>query len=156
MSAYCNNAVSSGMPHRTVTIEDHQKLIQQYHLRAGMENLHRARVNVLRERQARQLERVLKRQEVEMEELKREGEREEERVRVEAEREAAVLREASRLRRERLCRRWRLAVEIERRKWEDECGGEGIGAGVGLDIAWPEEEDDDDVEAWMGSGHGPR
>ena len=90
-----------------------------------------------------------------MEGLKGEGEREEERVRVEAVKEGRALRELWGVRRERLCRRWRLAEVIERRKWEDEGGGEGVGDGVGLDIVWPmEDEEEDDGEVWMGSGYG--
>lgn len=72
MEAYCNSPLLiEGMPVRTVTDKDFRGLAQQYHVRDSMESLHNSRINVLRERQAKQVETAIARQEEELAELNR-------------------------------------------------------------------------------------
>ncbi|KAI9883601.1 MAG: hypothetical protein M1823_004637 [Watsoniomyces obsoletus] len=56
-------------PARTITERDLRELQQQYHLRDDMSRLHSARINVLRDTQARQLETLEKKQHIEMQKL---------------------------------------------------------------------------------------
>lgn len=112
------------MPQRTVTRRDRRQLDQQRHVRSGMDNLHSGRINVLREKQAKQLERVTAKQEAEIDALAESQTAEvaelEQRVQDE---ETALGREFSD-RRERLVRRWGLAEAIERRRLENLGAGE--------------------------------
>ena len=55
--------------HRVITDRDRRELEQQYILRDNMGRLHEARINVLRDQQARQLEGLEKRQRHELEQL---------------------------------------------------------------------------------------
>ena len=141
MQAYCNSDAVRGMPQRTVTRRDLRQLDQQRHVRNGMENLHSGRINVLRERQAKQLERVTAKQEAEMNALAetQTAEMNELEQRVQDE-ELALGREICD-RRERLVRRWGLAEAIERRRLANLGAGElgplpGLewGGGVSLSI----------------------
>ena len=123
MQAYCNpRYVVEGMPNRVVTKQHHRQLEQQRHARNGMDNLHAARINVLREKQAKQLERIVAKQEAEIEatdldlstkmqelEARREGEKE-------------MLKNEFHDRRIKLTKRWELAEAVERKKLENETG----------------------------------
>lgn len=124
MQAYCYpTAAAADMPERTVTSRDYQYLEQQRYIRAGIDQLHAARINVLREKQAKQLERISAKQEAEMAALL--DSQSEESVEVDkrlAEEESVLVTEFGE-RRTRLVRRWRLAEAIERRRLEMEgCG----------------------------------
>ena len=123
MEAYCNpKSKVDGMPNRVVTRRDYHQLTQQYHVRNGMDNLHAARINVLREKQGKQLERVAAKQEAELSKLTSELELElrnlESKSKAEEESLAAEFSE----RKKRLIARWSLAEAIERRKLENETG----------------------------------
>ena len=86
MEAYCNGGRESteprylpdekNYPARRVTEEDYRKLVEQYHLRNGMDTLHKSRINVLREQQAQQANRITMRQDGELEGLSKRHERE--------------------------------------------------------------------------------
>lgn len=138
MEAYCSNKSRpvDGMPQRVVTDRDFRALAQQYHLRNGMDNLHEARINVLREKQAKQLERIAVTQEAEVEALADQLEREiNDLVESQFVREEADLRRQFRERKNRLVGRWLLAEAIERRKLENETGDV---FGPLTKVDWPE------------------
>ena len=123
MEAYCNpKSKVDGMPNRVVTRKDYHQLTQQYHVRNGMDNLHAARINVLREKQGKQLERVAAKQALELSnlssDLKHQLTNLEEKFKAEEESLAAEFSE----RKKRLVARWGLAEAIERRKLENETG----------------------------------
>ena len=125
MEAYCNNKSSpvDNMPPRVVTEKDLRALGQQYHLRNGMETLHESRINVLREKQAKQLERILVKQESEAEALACQLKKNiEDLVENQFVREEADLRRQFLERKYRLVGRWMLAEAIERRVLEMETG----------------------------------
>ncbi|MCJ1302599.1 hypothetical protein MMC08_005403 [Hypocenomyce scalaris] len=125
MKAYCDGKSPpvDDMPQRVVTDKDYRNLAQQFHLRNGMDNLHEARINVLRERQAKRLERIVVKQEAEVEALTDMLERE---VRGLVDNkftgELADLQRDLMERKYRLVRRWMLAEAIERHKLENEAG----------------------------------
>lgn len=89
-----------------------------------MDNLHTARINVLREKQSKQLERVAMNQESEMEALAASHEEEETELDKRFEEEEQRLGVEFRERRQKLVRRWRLAEAIERRKLENSGAGD--------------------------------
>ena len=125
MQAYCNPKSNvAGMPRREVTKSDYQQLEQQYHLRNSMDILHTSRINVLREKQAKQLERVAGKQEAELERVEGEYEKENADLDIQFRAEEVSLREEFAARRRRLVRRWDLAEAIERKKLEIELGDE--------------------------------
>lgn len=125
MQAYCYpTAAAADMPERTVTSRDYQYLEQQRYIRAGIDQLHAARINVLREKQAKQLERISAKQEAELAALL--DSQSEEIVeldkRLAAEESVLVMEFGER--RTRLVKRWRLAEAIERRRLEMEGYGD--------------------------------
>ncbi|KAI0020041.1 IBR domain-containing protein [Xylariomycetidae sp. FL0641] len=72
MEAYCDRLgqkTSTGMPSRTVTERDLRELGQQYSVEKNMKQLHQAKINVMRDRQAKALEQLSDRQELEMNKL---------------------------------------------------------------------------------------
>ncbi|KLU82936.1 IBR domain-containing protein [Magnaporthiopsis poae ATCC 64411] len=113
----------SMMPTRVVTERDLRELGQQYNVRDDLERLHQSRINVLRDRQTKNMEELLERQEAEMERLlgRRDEEIEDLEARFAAE-DDAVLR-AFADRRERARARWSLRVEILRREMEHKSNG---------------------------------
>lgn len=60
---------NDNLPVRRITERDIRELNRQYHVRDGMSRLHEARINVLRDQQARKLEALEKRQRQELEQL---------------------------------------------------------------------------------------
>lgn len=159
MQAYCNpRSTVEGMPRREATKADYQQLEQQYHIRNGMENLHASRINVLREKQAKQLERIVAKQEAELDKAETDFEQEnldlDEKFRDEDE----SLRTESSQRRERLVRRWELTESIERRKLELETDDK---YGKLPDIAWGKGDPADQRRAnrdsnWSAGGFGEK
>lgn len=124
MQAYCYpTAAAADMPERTVTSRDYQYLEQQRYIRAGIDQLHAARINVLREKQAKQLERISAKQEAEMATLiETQSEEIVELDKRLAEEESVLVTEFGE-RRTRLVKRWKLAEAIQRRRLEMEgCG----------------------------------
>ena len=135
MEAYCNSKGQiEGMPQRTVTNKDFRELAQQYHVRNGMSNLHEARINVLREKQAKQLERITAKQEIELSKLTSDSEQELQDLDIDFTDEENALQQEFAERKKRLIARWTLAEAIERRKLENETG-EAYGSLPA--IAWP-------------------
>ena len=123
MEAYCSGRPPpEGMPRRRITEGDYRKLAQQYHIRNGMGNLHEARIHVLREKQAKQLERVAAKQEAEVEILEMEMNQKLEDHDAEYDMEERDLRQEFSERKRRLVARWTVIEAIERRKLENEMG----------------------------------
>lgn len=119
MQAYCNpRSTVAGMPNRVVTKNDYRQLEQQYHTRNGMDNLHTSRINVLRERQGKQLERITAKQEAELEALESSFEQQNEDLDAKFRQEERQLQQEFAERKNRLVTRWNLAEAIERRKLE--------------------------------------
>lgn len=123
MQAYCNpRSTVAGMPSRVVTKSDYRQLEQQYHIRNGMDNLHESRINVLREKQGKQQERIMAKQEAELETLESDFERQNEELDEKFRDEDMHLQQEFAERKKRLVRRWGLAEAIERRKLEQATG----------------------------------
>ncbi|CAD6593388.1 MAG: hypothetical protein ASARMPREDX12_007124 [Alectoria sarmentosa] len=123
MQAYCNpRSTVAGMPSRVVTKSDYRQLEQQYHMRNGMDNLHASRINVLREKQGKQQERIVAKQETELEALESSFERQNEELEAKFREEEIQLQQEFAERKKRLVRRWALAEAIERRKLEQATG----------------------------------
>ena len=124
MQAYCNpqGNIEKGMPMREVTGEDHKKLQSQFHIRNQMDNLHASRINVLRERQAKQLERIMEKQEKEREKLAADFGRENEALDANLDEQELDLEREFAERKARLVHRWTMAEAIERKTLELETG----------------------------------
>ena len=142
MDAYCNGRLSvvegnGAPPRRKVTDADYRKLVQQYQLRQGMDNLHEARINVLRKKQAKQAERVAQRHAVELDALKAALDAEAERRTAAASREEDELRSDFEVKKDRLVWRWKLMEAIERKKLEMETG---LLYGEMPDVVWDDHE----------------
>ena len=112
-------ATTPRMPQRVVTERDLRELGQQYNLRDGMERLHAAKINVMRDRQQKQVEELLERQERELARLlaRRADELEQVVAAFNNDDEAASATFADR--RARLSRRWDLAAEVLRHRIQD-------------------------------------
>ncbi|KAL9130032.1 MAG: hypothetical protein Q9217_001677 [Psora testacea] len=146
MQAYCNPREHiEGMPKRVITKADYKKLEQQYHVKNGMENLHASRVNVLREKQAKQLERVMGKQEHEMEKLASDFEKENADLDDKFTAQERDMHQEFAERKQRLISRWHMAEAIERRKLELETG---VDYGPLPAIGWSDEGNDGTTEEW--------
>lgn len=123
MQAFCNpRSVIQGMPNRIITQQHYRQLDQQYHVRNGMENLRASRINVLREKQAKQLERIMAKQELDVEQMDKELATTLQEFETTCHTEMQVLTEESAERRKRLVSRWSLAEAILRKRLENETG----------------------------------
>ncbi|KAI4189824.1 MAG: hypothetical protein L6R41_001190 [Letrouitia leprolyta] len=123
MQAYCNpRSTIEGMPNRVVTKQHHRQLEQQYHVRNGMGNLHTARINVLREKQGKQLERIMAKQELELKDMEKELAWKMQQLDSASRADEELLQREFSERRKRLTSRWSLAEAIERKKLENETG----------------------------------
>lgn len=115
MEAYCDGLgrnPSLQMPQRTVTERDLRELGQQYNLRDNIERLHQAKINVLRDRQAKRMEELLDRQEAELQKLIGKRQEELEDLAAKFDVETDQLQAQSATRKHKLHRRWELAIEI--------------------------------------------
>jgi hypothetical protein len=140
MEAYCDGvgrAPSGPNPARVVTERDRRELSQQYNLKNDLERLHQSRINVMREKQGRQMEQLLARQDEELEKLALkqadELDAQEEAFGVEEEQ----FTELFNTRKERLRKRWMLVEEVTRRKMEARDGLRYSKLG---DVDWPDSE----------------
>ena len=158
MQAYCDpSTMIEGMPARTVTKKDRRQLEQQRHVCNSIDNLHASRINVLREKQAKQMERIAARQEAELQELADELRRETEDLDAACSAEAMQLRQDLLERRDRLMTRWSLAEAIERRQLENLTGEmygplPAISWREGLQVEDEEEEKDEESDEEEGDG----
>ncbi|KAF5616970.1 ariadne-2 [Fusarium sp. NRRL 52700] len=131
MEAYCdglgrNGANSSlrsdSQPHRVVTERDLRELGQQYNIRDGMERSHQAKINVMRDRQAKHMEELIDRQEAEYETLLERNRQELVELHAQAVLEEETLAHTFTARKSKLVRRWELAIEVLRKELEDQDG----------------------------------
>lgn len=128
MEAYCKalgRTSASGdvnMPPRVVTERHLRELGQQHNTLEGMARLHQARINVLRDRQAKRMEELLERQEKELEKLDEKREEDIEDLAAEFAHEEDRLTRVFAERKARLVRRWELAGEILRVQMEAKDG----------------------------------
>ncbi|KAF4612605.1 hypothetical protein G7Y89_g15574 [Cudoniella acicularis] len=144
MEAYCDGlgrSASGANPARVVTERDLRELGQQYNLRDDLERLHQSRVNVMREKQAKQMEQLLSRQESELEKLAAKQEEE-----LEALEESFVTEEDGffslfQQRRSRLRRRWNIYEEIMRKNLE---ANKNVKFAPMTPVEWQNEESDQD------------
>ncbi|KAI9829400.1 MAG: hypothetical protein M1819_006337 [Sarea resinae] len=139
MEAYCHGMNDAGtLPSRTVTERDIHELQQQYKVRDGMENVHQSRINVLREKQAQQLDALNVKQKEEGETLlvqsKLEFEMLEARFAAEEAEFAALYKE----RRHRLELRWAIDEKLARLKLAKD---QSTQFGALPPIEWPREID---------------
>ena len=149
MQAYCSpqENIEKGMPHRDVTKEDFKKLENQYHVRSQINNLHASRINVLRERQGKQFERIMDKQEKELEKLAADFGRENEALDAKFEEQEKDMEMEFKERKDRLNDRWITTEAVERRNLEHETG-QSYGPLPG--IGWADEHlDGEEVEALM-------
>ncbi|KAI8274003.1 hypothetical protein K4K60_010146 [Colletotrichum sp. SAR11_57] len=144
MEAYCDGlgrTQNSDLPPRVVTERDLRLLGQQYNVRDGMERLHQAKINVLRDRQAKRMEELLERQEQELEKLTDKKEQEIENLATDFAQEEDTLVRTFNDRKQRLQRRWLLAIEILRKELEEQTKDQY----ASLDLpAWPDDTETQD------------
>ncbi|KAI0802445.1 hypothetical protein GGR55DRAFT_692149 [Xylaria sp. FL0064] len=125
MEAYCDGlgqSPTSDMPSRVVTERDLRELGQQYNIEKNMKQLHQAKINVMRDRQAKALEQLLERQECEVERLVEKNTKEIEHLESDFADEEDALATTFRARQSMLETRWRMEMEIMRRELENERG----------------------------------
>lgn len=126
MEAYCDaegkTPDAMNLPPRTVTERDRRELGQQYNVRDGMERLHQAKINVLRDRQAKKMEELLERQKEELRRLEQKHEEEIEDLAARFAHEEDAVVHCLESRKTRLQRRWELMSEILRVQLEEDMG----------------------------------
>ena len=133
MEAYCQNpippptpvdpisgrpSIDAVLPERKVTDRDYHNLAQQYRERDTMDNLHASKINVLRGRQKKTVENLVRKREQEIEKLEKEQDRELDSVGKDFASQEHRLRLALGSKRARLEMRWRTQALIERTKIE--------------------------------------
>ncbi|KAI0201783.1 hypothetical protein F4808DRAFT_450118 [Astrocystis sublimbata] len=125
MEAYCDELgqkPSANMPERVVTERDLRELGQQYTIEKNMKQLHQSKINVLRDRQAKDLEQLIERQESEIEILREKNAKDVERLEVVAGDEEDSFTTTFYARRSMLETRWALEMEILRTQLGNEQG----------------------------------
>jgi hypothetical protein len=144
MEAYCDglgrNAYGNN-PARVVTERDLRQLGEQYDIRDDLERLHQSKINVMRDKQAKQMEQLTARQDEELEKLASKQSEELEGLEdsFAAEEDAFIklfLDRGSRIR-----RRWEVMAEIERRRLEIE---QGLTYAPMRPVVWPDNENAQD------------
>lgn len=117
MEAYCDGLgrTAAGSA-RVVTERDLIELGRQYNIRDDMERLHESKVNVMREKQAKQMEAMLAKQEDEDEKLRTKQEGELDTLEESFAQEEAKFLELFALRKEKMKARWVVQGDIERAK----------------------------------------
>lgn len=121
MEAYCDGLGRNGSseaPARIVTERDLRELGQQYNLRDDLDRLHQSKINVMRDKQAKQMEQLLVRQDEELERLSNKQALEIEALEESFGAEEEVFGKVFEERRKRLRKRWVMKEEIERKKLE--------------------------------------
>lgn len=125
MEAYCDGLgreANGANPARTVTERDLRELGNQYNIRDNLERVHQAKINVMREKQGKEMEQLLGRQEEELHKLAVKQAEELESLEDGFVQEEEGFQAVFEARRERLRRRWGLKEEILRKKLEVEFG----------------------------------
>ncbi|KAI1211815.1 uncharacterized protein F4807DRAFT_450548 [Annulohypoxylon truncatum] len=141
MEAYCDGLgkkPDAGVPSRVVTERDLRELGQQYNVEKNMRQLHQAKINVMRDRQAKALEELLERQESEMEKLMEKNRKEIESLESDFADEEDALTTTFVRRKSTLENRWELEMEVMRRELEKE---RGLKYASMKPLEWPDEEE---------------
>lgn len=137
MEAYCDGlgrAASGPNPARVVTERDLRELGQQYNVKDDMERLHQAKINVMRDKQAKQMEQLLERQEQDLQALVVKNKNELEALELSFAAEDKELLKVFSERRGRLSRRWEVVEEVERKNLEAKTNDRFAPMAV---IEWP-------------------
>ena len=121
---------------RVVTERDLQELGQQYSLRDGMERQHQAKINVMRDRQAKRMEELLEKQETELVALTDKHREESAGHTNMCAAETESLTDSLRTLQIRLDARWGLEVEVLCKELEE---ADGLRYGLVPTPTWPEE-----------------
>ncbi|KAI0007029.1 hypothetical protein F4779DRAFT_629422 [Xylariaceae sp. FL0662B] len=141
MEAYCDGLgkkPNADMPSRVVSERDLRELGLQYNVERNMKQLHQAKINVMRDRQAKALEELLARQESEMDKLIEKNNKEVENVESDFADEEDAFTTASSQRKSTLEKRWELEMEVMRREMENETGSKFALPGP---LDWPQEKE---------------
>ncbi|KAI0476137.1 hypothetical protein GGR56DRAFT_641359 [Xylariaceae sp. FL0804] len=147
MEAYCDGLgqnPSMAMPSRRVTERDLRELGQQYNVEKNMKQLHQAKINVMRDRQAKALEELLERQESEYGRTAERHARETEQLESGFADEEDALATTFGARRATMERRWGLEMEIMRRELEAE---RGVRYALMAPLEWHQQRSDDGLSA---------
>jgi hypothetical protein len=140
MEAYCDGLgrdASGKSPARVVTERDLRQLGEQYNLRDDLERLHQSRINVMRDKQAQQMEQLIARQEEELEKLASKQSEELEALEERFSTEEQGFKKTFHTRRARMRRRWEIVAELERKKLEAE---RGVRFAPLKSVDWPDPE----------------
>ncbi|GAW23288.1 hypothetical protein ANO14919_128430 [Xylariales sp. No.14919] len=140
MEAYCDGLgldPASEMPSRVVSERDLRELRQQYNLERNMKQLHQAKINVMRDRQAKALEQLLERQEYEVERLMEKNAKEIEHLESDFADEEDTFATTFSARQSTLEARWKLEMEIIRKELENE---RGVRYNLLPPLEWPQEK----------------
>jgi len=138
MEAYCDGlgrASTGSTPARVVTERDLRELGQQYNLRDDLERLHQSRINVMREKQSKQMDQLLIRQEEEIEKLANRQNEELDALEEMFGSEEEQFHILFVARKDRLKRRWKVVAEVTRRKLEKDLGTKFVEL---QEVEWPE------------------
>ncbi|KAH7158032.1 hypothetical protein B0J13DRAFT_186791 [Dactylonectria estremocensis] len=144
MEAYCDGlgrGSGSGpgtLPPRVVTERDLRELGQQYNVRDGMDRLHQAKINVMRDRQAKRMEELVDRQESELEKFTDKGLQDREDLTRQAAQDDETYASKFASRKAKLVRRWELSIEVLRKELEAQ---DGLKYAPIPTPVWPEEAD---------------
>lgn len=139
MEQYCNTSNTNNndrdcFPTRKVTERDLRELSQQYDIRDDMDRMHQARINVMRDKQARQLEALEKRQQEELEDLMNRQETELDALENSFAADESEFQRSFGQRKERLTKKWAAEEETMRTRLSNETGNE---FGPLPSIMWP-------------------
>jgi hypothetical protein len=141
MEAYCNTLTTtdetSPAPARTVTETNRRELTQQYNTRDTMDRTHQSRINILREKQAQQLEALDQRQKAESTKLHDKLSLELEKLEQRFSEEDGRFEDVFGRRRKRLVRRWGIVEAILRGRLE---AREDVAFGPLPVLLWPDAE----------------
>ncbi|KAJ6444093.1 IBR domain-containing protein [Purpureocillium lavendulum] len=116
MEAYCDgmgqNPTESNMPPRVVTEQNLRDLGRQYNIREDMERQHTAKINMMRDRQAKRMEDLIERQEEELEKLACSQLEEQDALLKDFAREREAVGSVFETRQARLTARWTLSIRV--------------------------------------------
>jgi hypothetical protein len=115
MEAYCESLgqeADTDLPLRVVTDRHLKELGHQYSIRDGIERLHQAKINVMRDKQAKQMEELLERQETELMRLAEKCEGDLEDLAAQFADEEDAIESTFKARQNRLTWRWQLVIRI--------------------------------------------
>lgn len=126
MEGYCDGLGRSPdgleMPPRVVTEQNLRELGHQYNLRDDLERQHQARINMMRDRQAKRMEDLLDSQEVELDKMADRQQSERDEIEGTFTREEEAIDSVFEARQSRLTARWDLAIEVLCKELEDKDG----------------------------------